>query len=75
MMLKSEGHFLTGNDRFEGFLADILSRLASVLRVDYQIRLSRDGKIGGPGENNTWTGMLGEVMRGVRRVVTENPEL
>lgn len=32
----------------------------------YELRLARDGKHGGPGENNTWTGMIGELVRGVR---------
>lgn len=68
MMLKQDGAFLTGNDRFEGFLADLLSRLAYGIGVDYEIRLVRDGKYGSPGENGTWTGMIGELIRAVRYI-------
>ena len=66
MMLRKDSPFLTGNDRFEGHLADMLSRLSRLARFDYVIQLARDGKMGGPGENGTgYTGILGEVMRKV----------
>ena len=66
MSLKKDGAFLTGNDRFEGYLADMLSRLSVGLDFDYEIRLSRDGKYGDQDELGNWDGMIGEVLRGVR---------
>lgn len=65
MMLRKDSPFLMGNDRFEGHLADMLARLSTHLGFSYEIRLARDGKTGGPGENATWTGLLGEVIRQV----------
>jgi len=64
MTLKSNSAFLAGNDRFEGYLADILRLLSTSVGFDYEIRLSQDGRhgqlIGG-----AWDGMIGDVQRGV----------
>ena len=69
MMLKVDGAFLMGNDRFEGYLADMLEKLASGVGFDYQIRLATDGKVGDINEMGNWTGMVGEVSREVRTCV------
>ena len=45
----------------------------SGLGFAYELRLARDGKHGGPGENNTWTGMIGELVRGVSTVIFRSP--
>ena len=65
MTFKQHGVFLTGKDRFEGFLVDVLDHLAETMGFDYELRLARDGQRGGRGENVTWTGMIGELARGV----------
>ena len=64
-MLKENGIFLTGNDRFEGYIADILQRLAISIGFEYEIRLSSDGKYGDVNQDRLWNGILGEVLRGV----------
>ena len=48
---------------------DFLCLVCSGLGFAYELRLARDGKHGGPGENNTWTGMIGELVRGVSAVI------
>ena len=63
MMLKQDGAFQAGNERFEGFLADILLRLTASIGVNYEIRLCRDGKYGEPVFDKYWNGMIGEVQR------------
>jgi hypothetical protein len=65
MMLKADSAFLAGNDRFEGYLADILKRLAAYVGFEYDIRLSRDGKHGDLRMDRIWDGMLGDLQRGV----------
>lgn len=65
MMLKERQPFLAGNDRFEGYLADILLRLSLTVGFDYEIRLVRDGQYGMLGPMGYWDGMIGEVHRGV----------
>ena len=69
MMLKPDSAFLAGNDRFEGYLADILKRLAASVGFEYEIRLSRDGKHGDLRMERIWDGMLGDVQRGVSRTI------
>jgi len=65
MTLKPNSAFLAGNDRFEGYLADILRLLATSVGFDYDIRLSRNGKHGDLRADGTWDGMIGDVLRGV----------
>jgi ABC-type amino acid transport substrate-binding protein len=65
MMMKERSAFLAGNDRFEGYLADILQRLATSVGFEYETRLCRDGKYGEPvGPDGAWDGMIGEVQTG-----------
>jgi len=65
LTLKPNSAFLAGNDRFEGYLADILRLLAASVGFDYEIRLSRDGKHGDLHVDGVWDGMIGDVHRGV----------
>lgn len=60
-----EGKPLTGNDRFEGFCADVASQIADIVDFDYKIVPVKDGKYGGINEDGTWNGMVGELIRGV----------
>jgi len=64
-MMKENAALLTGNDRFEGYLADILRLIAASLRFDYEICLSTDGKYGERNIRGKWNGIVGEVVRGV----------
>lgn len=65
MMLKANSPFLAGNERFEGFLADILRQLSITVGFQYEIRLARDGKHGDMQSNGLWDGTIGEVLSGV----------
>ena len=65
MMMKENAALLTANDRFEGFLADILRLVAGNLGLDYEICLSTDGKYGAQNADGQWNGIIGEVVRGV----------
>ena len=78
MMMKERGAFLAGNQRFEGYLADILQRLATSVGFQYETRLSRDGKYGELGPDGVWNGMIGEVQSGVshlRNHVSDSQQL
>ena len=59
------GEPLVGNDRFEGYVADISMELAKVLGFDYVIELVKDGKYGAIDDNGQWNGMVGELTRKV----------
>ena len=57
----------TGNDRFEGYCVDMLKEISRILHFNYSIKLVEDGKYGAPeGPKNEWTGMVRELMDGVR---------
>lgn len=60
-----EGKPLTGNDRFEGYCADVAKQIADIVDFEYQIVPVKDGKYGGVDQNGTWNGMVGELIRGV----------
>ena len=54
-----------GNDRFEGYCADLAEKVAEVIGIDYLIRPAKDGLYGARDENGTWNGMIGELVRNV----------
>ena len=66
MMMKENAAFFTGNDRYEGYVADILRLVAARLHVDYDIYLSTDGSYGErSAASGHWNGIIGQVVRGV----------
>lgn len=56
---------LKGNARFEGYLIDLLERLASFGNFTYTLSKVGDEKYG-KFENNKWVGMIGELVNMVR---------
>ena len=48
------------------FIPDLVAKVAQKLRRPYQIRLVQDGGYGVPREDESWNGMIGEIIRGVR---------
>lgn len=61
--MKEEGNFT-------GFVPDLIEKLAGILQFRYEIHEVADGKSGALDPNtNRWTGMIGEVMRGVSNIL------
>ena len=59
---------LTGNDKFEGYIIDILDTIRSMPEYQefaYEIRLVPDGQYGSINKNGRWNGMIGELIYGV----------
>lgn len=67
-MHKEEALELRGNDRYEGYTIDLIDELSKLLGFKYEFILRVDKDYGSPipGTDNQWTGMLGEVMNGVK---------
>ena len=69
-MLKSEqdedGTPLVGNDRFEGYCAELAEEIAKKCKFSYTLRLVMDGAYGALLDNGEWNGMVGELSRNVR---------
>jgi hypothetical protein len=57
---------LTGNNRFEGFIKDLLDKISKSNDFKYRIQLSEDGKYGTRDPNTgAWSGMIGMVTNDV----------
>ncbi|XP_030832167.1 glutamate receptor 3 [Strongylocentrotus purpuratus] len=57
----------TGNDRYDGYMMDLLSRIKAYMRgidFEYEVELVPDGKYGHKSKySKKWDGMIGEVLR------------
>lgn len=63
MMMRNSHQPLVGNDRYEGFIADLLIKVMHICRLDYVIKPVTDGSYGSKRHNGTWNGMVGELIR------------
>jgi len=65
LRLKTDKMFRVGNDRYEGFVIDLLAQLANKTGASFQVELQSDGRYGGLDANTgEWSGMIGSVMSG-----------
>ena len=54
------------NDKYEGYCADLAHKLSEqVSNFRYQLRLVGDNAYGAKGANESWNGMIGELLRKV----------
>lgn len=68
-MLRVDTAFYVGNERFEGFIVDVIEALAASLGFEYELRLAEDGILGTVDRHGNWSGVVGELQRGVRSSV------
>ncbi|ESO00302.1 hypothetical protein HELRODRAFT_149492, partial [Helobdella robusta] len=64
VMLKTKHYHISGNERFEGFLIDVINHILRPLNVDFEIRLASQNKYGKLRNSFFWDGAIGEVHRG-----------
>ena len=69
--MKQGSGLWVGNEKFEGYYADLIGAIARAAGFDYELRLVPDGKIG-MNISNSWNGIIGEIVRGVRILVMKN---
>lgn len=62
-----------GNDKYEGYCADLAKKIAEIITIQYKIVPVKDGKYGEQDANSSWNGIVGEVVRNVSGC--EQPEL
>ena len=60
-----EDVILQGNDRYEGYCADLAQEVAKIVGFQYELKLVADGKYGAKTSIGTWNGMVGELTRHV----------
>ncbi|XP_050427756.1 glutamate receptor ionotropic, kainate 2-like isoform X3 [Adelges cooleyi] len=60
-MLK-EGHAkLVGNDKYQGYVVDLIQRIADDINITYEFRLRNDGNGRRDKKTGKWDGIIGEV--------------
>ncbi|CAF97342.1 unnamed protein product [Tetraodon nigroviridis] len=65
MMLKKNHEQFEGNDRYEGYCAELASEIAKHVGFSYKLELVGDGKYGArDAETKMWNGMVGELVYG-----------
>jgi len=62
IMLKEDSSNRVGNDRYEGFLVDMLDKLAAMFNVNFELQEQADGRYGARDESGNWNGMIGSVI-------------
>ncbi|XP_003248878.2 glutamate receptor 3-like, partial [Acyrthosiphon pisum] len=66
LMLK-EGHGrLEGNDKYEGYVVDLIQMIAKEINITYEFRLRSDGNGKRDKKTNKWNGIIGEVQEMVK---------
>ena len=65
LALKEDWESREGNDRYEGYVADIAADVAERVGFTYVIRPVRDGKWGSQEDDGSWNGMIGELINRV----------
>lgn len=66
-MVKLSSVTLEGNDRYEGFGIDLIKELSEMSGFNYTFKIQEDFNSGYiDDKTKKWTGMIGEVINGVR---------
>lgn len=66
MMLKKNHEQFEGNERYEGYCAELASEIAKHVGFVYRLELVGDGKYGArDADTKMWNGMVGELVYGV----------
>ena len=68
---KNIGHFLQVENEtdkvYEGYCVDVALEIASIVNFKFIFKQVKDAAYGAEDENGTWNGMVGELLRNVRR--------
>ena len=65
MIIKDSGE--AGNDKFTGFIPELLLQIGDKIQMGYNLRLVHDEKYGEKDNNNNWNGMVGQLQQKVRK--------
>lgn len=62
-MLKESSEMLTGNERFEGFVVDVIDEVSKLLGFNYVLRLVADSNYGSYNPvTKEWNGIIRELL-------------
>ena len=63
-----------GNDLYEGFVVDLLEAVAEFADFEYEIQLVPDNHYGRRDTSGRWSGMIGQLTRGVSGHFHQDPQ-
>jgi len=64
IFLKDDSVNRIGNDKYQGFLIDLMDLIGDRTPFEFELKLQEDRKYGMPLDDGTWNGMVGSVVSG-----------
>lgn len=61
MMLKHDHKVRAGNDKYEGYVVDLIQMISEDINITYEFRLRTDGNGKKDKKTGKWDGLIGEV--------------
>lgn len=75
-MLKESSEMLMGNDRFEGFVVDVIDEVSKLLGFNYVLKTVGDSNYGSLDPvTGEWNGVIRELLDGVESIIYIFPTL
>lgn len=65
VFVQEEPYTMSKGSELEGYCVDLLAQLSQKLGFKYNMKLVKDGRYGAKDASGNWSGMIGEVIRGV----------
>lgn len=60
-MLKDGHEQLIGNNKYKGYVVDLIEMIAAEINITYEFRLTNDGNGKRDKKTNKWDGIIGDV--------------
>lgn len=64
IFLKDDSVNRIGNDKYQGYLVDLMDSIGDKTPFEFEVKLQEDGRYGMQLEDGTWNGMVGSVVSG-----------
>lgn len=61
MMFKPDHKDRVGNDKYEGYVVDLIQMISEQMNITYEFRLRHDGNGKKDKKTGKWNGLIGEV--------------
>jgi len=61
MMLKEDHKNRVGNDKYEGYVVDLIHMISEEINITYEFKLRNDGNGKKDKKTGKWDGLIGEV--------------
>ncbi|XP_068454427.1 glutamate receptor U1 [Clinocottus analis] len=62
--IKLDPYVMSRGSKLEGYCIDLISEISKLMGFQYKLSLVKDNRYGAVNSNGSWSGMIGEVIRG-----------